>query len=163
MFSRMTRLQKKCIFFRSKLVDGTEVIQEIHAKPKTSLATGPSSGMMGQNLDLNANKPGLEPPSQGISLCRVNYRIYFLLLETRPVLDRFHDSFKVNALCSMHAEARGNKIFFFDFLWLCWQFLRLFRQFFTAFFVLHSMQYKFRLRSTKLWLPFLGGGCKSLS
>ena len=50
---------------RSKLVDGSEVIQEIHAKPKTSLASGPAAGMVGQNMDLNANKPGLEPPSQG--------------------------------------------------------------------------------------------------
>ena len=52
---------------RSKLVDGSEVIQEIHAKPKTSLASGPAAGMVGQNMDLNANKPGLEPPSQGNS------------------------------------------------------------------------------------------------
>ncbi len=43
-----------------------------------------------------------------------------------------------------------------DFFRLCWQFS-------TAFFVLLSMQYKFWLRSTKVWLPFLGGGCKSLS
>ncbi len=30
------------------------------------------------------------------------------LWRTRPVLDRFHDSSKVNALCSVHAEAQGS-------------------------------------------------------
>lgn len=65
---------------RSKLVDGTEVIQEIHAKPKTSLVSGPPPGMMAtQNTDLNANKPGLEPPSQG-KFCKGLINVKNLLL-----------------------------------------------------------------------------------
>ena len=60
-----SRLPTIIMLFRTKLVDGTEVIQEIHAKPKTSLTSGPSPGMVAQNMDMNANRPGLEPPSQG--------------------------------------------------------------------------------------------------
>jgi len=50
---------------RAKLVEGSEVIQEIHTKPKLSIANAPSAGMIGQSMDTNSSRPGLEPPSQG--------------------------------------------------------------------------------------------------
>lgn len=50
---------------RAKFVEGSEVIQEIHTKPKLNIANAPSAGMIGQSMDPNSNRPGLEPPSQG--------------------------------------------------------------------------------------------------
>ena len=81
--------------FRTKLVDGTEVIQEVHAKPKTNYSsTGQGTylhiflclhfhlhysthqmfvylyftggaGFFGSVDDVNGNKPGLEGPALG--------------------------------------------------------------------------------------------------
>lgn len=48
-------------------MDGTEVVQEVHAKPKTSFSTagqvGP--GLFGAFDEVNGNKPGLEGPATG--------------------------------------------------------------------------------------------------
>ena len=51
---------------RTKLVDGTEVVQEVHAKPKTSFSSpGQGPGFFGNFDEVNGNKPGLEGPSAG--------------------------------------------------------------------------------------------------
>ena len=82
----------KNFVFRTKLVDGTEVIQEVHAKPKTNYSsTGQGllnflihiiqhysyqlfvyfiffpggAGFFGSVDDVNGNKPGLEGPALG--------------------------------------------------------------------------------------------------
>ena len=47
--------------FRTKLVDGTEVVQEVQAKPKTSYSSpGQGPGLFGNFDEVNGNKPGLE-------------------------------------------------------------------------------------------------------
>ena len=51
-------------YTRSKLVDGTEVVQEVHAKPKTTYSSaGQGPGSFGNIDDVNGNKPGLEGPA----------------------------------------------------------------------------------------------------
>ena len=48
-------------YFRTKLVDGTEVVQEVQAKPKTSYSSpGQGPGLFGNFDEVNGNKPGLE-------------------------------------------------------------------------------------------------------
>lgn len=59
--------------YRSKLVDGTEVIQEIHSKPKTAMAQqSPSSSSKNasspsplETPQSSTNRPGLDHPSLG--------------------------------------------------------------------------------------------------
>ena len=53
------------VSYKTKLVDGTEVVQEVHAKPKSSAY--PVSSGQNSNFDheVNGNKPGLEGPSIG--------------------------------------------------------------------------------------------------
>ena len=56
----------KYFFYRTKLVDGTEVVQEVLAKPKTSYSSpGQGPGLFGNFDEVNGNKPGLEGPSVG--------------------------------------------------------------------------------------------------
>lgn len=57
------KINLSAVSYRSKLVDGTEVVQEVHAKPKNMLPTGQPSG--GAFDDVNGNKPGLDGPAQG--------------------------------------------------------------------------------------------------
>ena len=57
-----------CAFYsRTKLVDGTEVIQEVHAKPKTAFANPGQvpAGLFGNFDEVNGNKPGFEGPASG--------------------------------------------------------------------------------------------------
>lgn len=54
------------VSYKTKLVDGTEVVQEVHAKPKTSFSSpGQGPGFFGNFDEVNGNKPGLEGPSAG--------------------------------------------------------------------------------------------------
>ena len=46
-------------------MDGTEVVQEVQAKPKTSYSSpGQGPGLFGNFDEVNGNKPGLEGKSQ---------------------------------------------------------------------------------------------------
>jgi hypothetical protein len=66
------------VSYRSKLVDGVEVVHEVHAKPKASaalssspessssrMATAAVSASTDASIDAFVNKPGLEAPAQG--------------------------------------------------------------------------------------------------
>lgn len=47
-------------------MEGTEVVQEVHAKPKTSFSTaGQGPGLFGNFDEIHGNKPGLEGPAAG--------------------------------------------------------------------------------------------------
>ena len=61
LFCRAPNFYTFIFYFRTKLVDGTEVVQEVQAKPKTSYSSpGQGPGLFGNFDEVNGNKPGLE-------------------------------------------------------------------------------------------------------
>ena len=67
---------------RTKLVDGTEVVQEVHAKPKTNYSSaGQGPGFFGNVDDVNGNKPGLEGPALGKIWFEIDLKFFTQALE----------------------------------------------------------------------------------
>ena len=59
---KRSKINPNHVSYKTKLVDGTEVVQEVHAKPKSNQG---QTSTFANDHEVNGNKPGLEGPSIG--------------------------------------------------------------------------------------------------